>query len=87
MAALDAGLSNDGTASGHGWLRIAGYRHRPFGCTSSMRGYGKLPRAWAYVAWQQIDVFLEELAASGIDLDRERAGELITGRSVQWQPS
>jgi hypothetical protein len=35
----------------------------------------------------KIDVFLEELAASGMHLDRQRAGELITGRSVRWQPS
>jgi hypothetical protein len=28
----------------------------------------------------KIDVFLEELAASGMHLDRRRAGELITGR-------
>ena len=28
----------------------------------------------------KIDVFLEELAASGMHLDRQRAGELITGR-------
>ena len=30
----------------------------------------------------KIDVFVEELAASGMHLDRQRAGELITGRSV-----
>ena len=29
----------------------------------------------------KIDVFLEELAASGMHLDRERAGELITGQA------
>ena len=28
----------------------------------------------------KIDVFLEELAASGMHLDRHRAGELITGQ-------
>jgi hypothetical protein len=28
----------------------------------------------------KIDVFLEELAASGMHLDRQRAGELITGQ-------
>ena len=28
----------------------------------------------------KIDVFLEELAASGMRLDRQRAGELITGQ-------
>jgi hypothetical protein len=28
----------------------------------------------------KIDVFLEELAASGTHLDRQRAGELITGQ-------
>jgi hypothetical protein len=35
------------------------------------------------VADSKIDVFLEELAASGMHLDRQRAGELITGRSVR----
>ena len=29
----------------------------------------------------KIDVFLEELAASGMHLDRQRAGELITGQA------
>jgi hypothetical protein len=29
---------------------------------------------------QKVDVLLEELAASGMDLDRQRAGELITDR-------
>ena len=29
---------------------------------------------------QKVDVLLEELAASGMDVDRQRAGELITGR-------
>ena len=28
----------------------------------------------------KIDVFLEELAASGMHLDRQRAGELISGQ-------
>ena len=28
----------------------------------------------------KVDVFLEELAASGMHLDRQRAGELITGQ-------
>jgi len=28
----------------------------------------------------KIDVFVEELAASGMHLDRQRAGELITGQ-------
>ena len=32
------------------------------------------------VADSKIDVFLEELAASGMHLDRQRAGELITGQ-------
>jgi hypothetical protein len=39
-----------------------------------------LPRAQAYVARQQIDVFLEELAPSGMHLDRQPAGELIAGQ-------
>ena len=34
-------------------------------------------RAWLD---DKIDVFLEDLAASGMHLDRQRAGELITGR-------
>ncbi len=34
-------------------------------------------RAWLD---SKIDVFLEELAASGMHLDRQRAGELITGQ-------
>jgi hypothetical protein len=29
---------------------------------------------------QKVDALLEELAASGMDLDRQRAGELITDR-------
>jgi len=41
----------------------------------------------------KIDVFLGELAASGMHLDRQRAGELITGqvqgleqqRNGQWR--
>ena len=35
-------------------------------------------RAWLD---SKIDVFLEELAASGMHLDRQRAGELITGQA------
>jgi hypothetical protein len=39
-----------------------------------------LPRAQTYVARQQDRRFLEELAASSMHLDRQRAGELITGQ-------
>ena len=41
---------------------------------------GDFQRAETYLAEQKVDVLLEELAASGMDVDRQRAGELITGR-------
>jgi hypothetical protein len=57
------------------------YRHWPFGCQAGLRGGGwktcHVPRR----TWRdsKIDMFLE-LAASAMHLDRQRAGELITGQ-------
>src|SRR5260370_26610487 len=52
-----------------------------------MSGRGSVAGGWKTChvprrTWldSKIDVFLEELAASGMHLDRQRAGELITGQ-------
>jgi hypothetical protein len=74
-------LSNNGTASGGSGSRLlvtATGRSdvRPGFAAGGWKTCRVPRRAWLD---SKIDVFLEELAASGMHLDRHRAGELITG--------
>ena len=80
-SAADTGLENNGTASGDSELKTAGLPPPAVRSNRSVAGGWKtcrVPRR----TWldSKIDVFLEDLAASGMHLDRQRAGELITGQ-------
>ena len=75
-------MGSDGTARGGTGSRLLVTAAGGSGCRAVLGGGGwktcHVPRR----TWldSKIDVFVEELAASGMHLDRRRAGELITGQ-------